>query len=667
MKAKIAKIILWPKRAGKKPREISFTGKGVEVITGQSQTGKSSLISIVDYCLGSGKCTIPVGEIRDATEWFGVLLTLPGAQMLIARRNPGAHGAVSEAYLEEGRTVRIPPELESNGSATAVVNRLNQLAELPSLALADSAEPGFGGRPSFRDTAAFQFQPQHIVANPYTLFFKADTFEHQEKLKHFLPFVLGAIDRQTLELRRELRTVEADLKLKREQLEDRRARSAEWLQDFQGMYSQAREFGLLPKAADPAPDWTVESFVGLLRPVPANVDRQGVPQVERGASSRMSRELAALRREEESIAQGIEDRKRKLTKVEHLRASSTQYGEALAVQSSRLGPLGWFSQHLEQSTHCPVCGSDSDSATKEVKRLVGHAKRVEGSIGTISVVTEVLDKESAQLTEQLQELETKLTNVRKLLGDLESKSEEVKRQRQTTHELYAFVGRLREALRNYAAADKGGALADAISKLERRAQQLRAKVDQEAIARRQETALASIARTTRHYAKILGVEHHDRTAVIDIRNLTLVVHEPGGRRDHLWEIGSGANWMGYHLAVLLALHEHFLTVAQSCVPQFLIIDQPSQAFFPEGTRAPSRKGAKSIEPAMSSDDIARVHQIFAALADASKRTAQRLQIIVIDHADENTWEGIDGIQVVERWRGGKALVPSDWLEPRASK
>jgi hypothetical protein len=35
---------------------------------------------------------------------------------------------------------------------------------------------------------------------------------------------------------------------------------------------------------------------------------------------------------------------------------------------------------------------------------------------------------------------------------------------------------------------------------------------------------------------------------------------------------------------------------------------------------------------------------------------------VIDHADENTWEGIDGIHVIERWRGGKALIPADWLE-----
>ena len=41
-----------------------------------------------------------------------------------------------------------------------------------------------------------------------------------------------------------------------------------------------------------------------------------------------------------------------------------------------------------------------------------------------------------------------------------------------------------------------------------------------------------------------------------------------------------------------------------------------------------------------------------------------LQIIVIDHADEMTWQGIADVHVVERWRGGNALIPQDWLNSR---
>jgi len=307
-----------------------------------------------------------------------------------------------------------------------------------------------------------------------------------------------------------------------------------------------------------------------------------------------------------------------------------------------------------------VCGTQSDSANGEIQRLAELAKRVEGSIGTIETVNEVLDKEATLLAEQLRKLEDELSGLRAQLEEMESRSDELRAQRQSIRDIYTFGGRLEEALRNYTAADRGSALSEAIAQLDRRVAQLRVRVDQNAIIRKQEAALDTISKTIRHYAEILGVEHFERPARIDIRNLTLVVEGPHGRRDHLWEIGSAANWMGYHVATLLALHEHFLAVSHNPVPQFLIIDQPSQAFFPEGW-PPRLTQAKTSRQAQRSDDIARVNRIFQALADASARTKNRLQIIVIDHADEITWQGVNNVRVVERWRGGNALIPSDWL------
>lgn len=664
MKAKISKIVLWPKRTGESPRVIKFKMAGVEVITGQSQTGKSSLISIVDYCLGGDKCSIPVGEIRDAVEWFGLVLKFPKSEMLVARRNPGLQSATNEMYLEEAPLLQLRDELESNSNSTAVINRLNQIAGLPTLPLADTDESTFGGRPSFRDTAAFQFQPQHIVANPNTLFFKADTFEHQEKLKYFFPFILGAIDGQTLEIRRQLRSAEAELKLKREQLEDRRKRSSVWLQDFQTFYSQARESGLLHNSPDPTADWHVETFVRYLQPVPGVLKQQGMPKVERGATQRMAKEIAARRKEEESITQGIADRRRKLTKVEQLRSSTDSYSKALSVQSGRLEPLHWFSERVANNHSCPVCGTESETAKDEVHRLAELAKRVESSIGTVENVNDVLDKEATLLGEQLRKLEEDLSSLRTHLEALESRSEELKSQRQSMREIYTFGGRLEEALRNYHAADRGSALSEVIAKLEQKIVQLRGQVDQSAIYRKQEAALDAISKAIRHYTEILGVEHFERPARIDIKNLMLVIDGPHGRRDQLWEIGSGANHMGYHIATLLALHEHFLSVSHNPVPQFLIIDQPSQAFFPEGWPPRSAQGEKGNEagPPMPSDDIARVNSIFRALSEASIRTKNRLQIIVIDHADEITWQGVSNVTVAQRWRGGEALIPRYWLK-----
>ncbi|WP_246752411.1 hypothetical protein, partial [Vibrio cholerae] len=56
----IEKVVLWSKEAKHKPRVIEFALNKVNLITGSSKSGKSSLIPIIDYCLGSSKCSIPV-------------------------------------------------------------------------------------------------------------------------------------------------------------------------------------------------------------------------------------------------------------------------------------------------------------------------------------------------------------------------------------------------------------------------------------------------------------------------------------------------------------------------------------------------------------------------------------------------------------------------------
>ncbi len=67
MHFQVLKVILWSK-AGFPPRIVNFEPGMVNVISGSSKTGKSAVIPIIDYCLASGKCSIPVGTIRDSRQ-----------------------------------------------------------------------------------------------------------------------------------------------------------------------------------------------------------------------------------------------------------------------------------------------------------------------------------------------------------------------------------------------------------------------------------------------------------------------------------------------------------------------------------------------------------------------------------------------------------------------
>ena len=54
-----------------------------------------------------------------------------------------------------------------------------------------------------------------------------------------------------------------------------------------------------------------------------------------------------------------------------------------------------------------------------------------------------------------------------------------------------------------------------------------------------------------------------------------------------------------------------------------------------------------------------VRKVFVTLAAATKENVG-LQILVLDHASDEVWDGV-GVHVVDEWRDGKALVPRSWL------
>jgi hypothetical protein len=322
MKLAILKVILWPKDSSKQPREVNFQPDRINVITGQSGSGKSAMTAIIDYCLGSGKCAIPVGLIRDKTAWFGLLLDVGSTRLVVARPEPGQQQRTSDLYLMEGREVLVPATPEKNASIDALKDRLNQLAGLPDVGFGGQDSPsGFDSRPSIRDMAAFNFQPQHVVANPSTLFFKADTYRHREKLKTIFPLVLGALNNEQLALQGELTLLTEHLTSLKLEFENRRASAEVWKSEAHAYYSRAQELGLLPNSPAADAGWPLEKFIPHLETVPEFVSRFGLPVVEKGASEQAVDEIVALRENEEMVSLELSQRRDVLSRIKRLSIS----------------------------------------------------------------------------------------------------------------------------------------------------------------------------------------------------------------------------------------------------------------------------------------------------------------------------------------------------------
>ncbi len=114
--------------------------RGVNIITGESQSGKSALIPIVDYCLGSSEYDVPVNVIRAFARWYGIRIQTPDSQLFLARKEPGDAQSTDVMHILVGQEVEIPPltELSGNTQRKAVIDELSRRLGMMEQPLAQS-------------------------------------------------------------------------------------------------------------------------------------------------------------------------------------------------------------------------------------------------------------------------------------------------------------------------------------------------------------------------------------------------------------------------------------------------------------------------------------------------------------------------------------------------
>lgn len=658
MDFQIRELVLWPRNPALEPRALSLKPGLVNVITGSSKTGKSAVIPIIDYCLGSDRCSIPVRTIRDSCSWFGVVLATAEGDKLLARREPGDQQSTGDMFLLEAPEIAIPRAIpDKNTTVEAVKRLLDRLAGLSNLGFDPTGlSGGFKGRPSFRDLVAFTFQPQNIVANPDVLFYKADTMEHREKLRTIFPYVLGAMTPDLLAKRWEADQLQRELRRRERELGDQMLITEKWKAELSSWVAEARELGLVEPAAAVADEREPE-LIKLLQQVVAKTSREA--RITAAAVEASSQEGADLDREEGDVTLGLSEVRVRMEEMLRLRASVDRYSGALKKQRERLDLARWLRELQTKDTRCPICGGPFEEAQRELDALCDALAEVEASARQLSPVPAVFDRELVHVRGQVRQLTDRLEAVRFRKRALEERSAGLRESGSRAASVDRFLGRAEQALSMFTVGEAGGSHFEDVARLRRELEELRTALSGSGVQKRTRAALSRVTALMSRELPLLDSERPDDPAELNIDDLTIRVIGPSGRPDFLWELGSGANWLSYHVASTLALHRLFLGHDDSPVPSFVIYDQPSQVYFPQKL---ARDPAEGYDPQLSDEDVAAVRKVFAVLGAAAESTSGRLQIVVLDHAGTGIWGDLPGVHLVEEWRGGRALVPETWIE-----
>jgi hypothetical protein len=447
------------------------------------------------------------------------------------------------------------------------------------------------------------------------------------------------------QLNRIFRRKEAELRTLVEANSVWQAEALTWLR-------QAIELGLLQ--ADQALPRIWSAILDLLRGVVASKRTNARPSLA-GIDVTLSR-LEELRAQEARQAAELANHRQRLNELRRLRESADAYGSSMYIQRDRLAIAKWL-RGLTEAQRTSELVSVGQGGHDELITLCDNLEAIEVKLRAQPTLSDMLDKETHRLRSATEEVLAALNETRTEISNLERTSEAAQAATDHFDRTERFLGRIEQALTLYDRADQSSSLRDELAGLRTRMQELQQRISDAGIQRKLRNALTQVESSANRFVPRLDAEWPDAPIQLVIEDLTIKVVR-GTRSDFLWEIGSGANWLAYHVATTLALQEFFLSQAHHPVPGLLIYDQPSQVYFPK--RAATREGEEDLDPQFRDQDVQAVRKVFALLGEEAITSTGRLQTIVLDHAGEDVWGGLAGVRLIEEWRGPYALVSREW-------
>lgn len=626
-------------------RDVRFNLGALNIVTGASKTGKSALLDIVDYCWGRSECTIAEGEIRKSVSWFAVLFDNGGEGILVARRNPGPAGKTSdEIYFE--RNIEDFPDLSDvfvkNSTAEGLRQRLSAI-----LGVAENIyipEVGSTRRPL--DASASQaiflcLQNQDEIASRRLLFHRQGEERIPQAIKDTLPYFLGAMgedhflkQKRYEDSRRRLRALERDYA-------DARALTNEASGTARNLLQEAKRVGLVQV------DATADSLEG----VRALLGQATAPRkLQYARNDDPAADLSDLEERRRRLRGELQELRDDIKDLQRLTREATEFETEAREQQARLASIELVADGPAGHKNCPLCDSQLPAAVPAVDEIRKTLDQLSRQLSTVR-------RDNPRLQGQIAELEAKRTTLESEMsvvqGDITTRivdNERLRIEQDQFTEQARVAGRIGYYLENARTLSDGEGIRLQVARVRAEVVELEAALDQEAMEERLTTALGLVGRDLTEYASRLQLEHGENSLRLDRKNLTVVADTVNGPL-FLYQIGSGENWVGYHVAAHLALHKLFRTLNRP-VPAFLMLDQPSQAHYPV------EKDLGEISGAEDEDQIA-VARLYRLLLEYCLGLTPKMQIIVADHVD--LLQDWFRASTVERWRDGIKLVPMTWL------
>ncbi|OEF42268.1 hypothetical protein OAE_15470 [Vibrio cyclitrophicus 1F289] len=630
MKAFLKNIILIG--SGGEKRELEFFN-GLNIITGDSKTGKSALIEIVDFCLFSKRSTVPVGIVTNFTEIFCSVFQCNEKTIVIGRSKTKP----TKCYFSVEYDPKFDAKKDIDANYFSLINTRSReevqqdFEEHLGLSVDDTSLPEDEvngrnkGKVSIRNATSLFFQHQNLVANKHSLFYRFDDFLKGKSVIDQFPIFMGWVDNKYYRIKK--RADRLDKEIKKAEKEEKKLKLTSEEQKRRLLEPILQYYKILNIRFDEN-DSSISRLREIARslpPVPINSE-QNVD---------FKKQLNHLENKKSDMIRELYNYNQIIDLIEASELESSEYASSI----TKLTSVSSNSLEVDRLS-CPVCSSsvesvDSrvkavkesrDSLINELSRIGNYKKDSSKSLSSLLLKRDNQKYKISKIDAEIRQL-NKLykvknnTNVRDALNQVKGRIEatlelivETQKQEQKPLELMDMKGELeeyRQTLKGYGLEHR---FSEANTLINETMNQLKDKLDFEEDLRDGEMKFKTEDFSFYYYCNKQEIR--------------------------LSEMGSGANWLACHLAVFLSILK-LIAKSNSVIPAMLFLDQPSQVYFPKVTyRFSSNDTSALLGEEKLDENIKQVINIFSVIREFLEELENdpkigfKPQVIVLEHADE---------------------------------
>lgn len=628
-------------------RDVILTPDAMNIITGASGTGKSTLIKAIDYCLGSSKCELPA-HVRRRAVAVGVKWVAGQDEMIIARIVPPVgQDTSSYMYVQSGRNLSLPDQIEDLDGATnleAAKRFIERAFGIGDLGVIDDGKPGARGRATVRHVTPYLFVTKEVIYSETVLLHGLEQAAKARDIVGSIPYFLGVQDEAGVLAERRLRQLQSALEKGEARERYRAAVDTALKQRALSLLVEANRFGL---TSAPSADATEAALLAQVREVAdTRLAANAYPS---------DGEIGVLHARRRGILDAIAETGPRMAAARAAIRDASGFEGAVTRQREKL----MLAEHLHLDSVagvCPVCEAPSEKGRETAKALAA-------TLRTVRAESAAVERVRPRLVEYGEEVAARLRALNRELREVDGQIETLLRQTEETRQL-ANLGQQRAHLLGRVSffletsGDHDQQPSTNLDSLRAEILELEARVNRQAREIKLKRAEATVSKFASENFKILPTVAPCIGSDLDFSSRVpevVVIEDASDAVLRMPDVGSDQNYLAVHIALSFALQRYFELV-KAPVPGLLVLDQISRPYFPTS----GDNDETEISGKTEDEDVRAMRQhIDFLFTETAKRSG--LQVLLIEHAffaDDPRYVAVTR----ERWtrESGNALIPLNW-------